>query len=98
MAQLQIAESYQDDIDKAIGILKDAGCEAVFLFGSLATEDTGRKSDIDLAIRGCPPGQFFRILGKLTMELDHFVDLVNLDSKNEFARFLESEGELIQIA
>jgi len=36
-------------------------------------------------------------LGKLLLELDHSVDLVNLDRQDAFARYLEKEGELLQI-
>jgi predicted nucleotidyltransferase len=95
---LQIAEPYEKDIQKAIDILKDAGCSEVFLFGSLAAQETRLKSDIDLAVRGCPSGKFFHLLGKLLLELEHSVDLVNLDSQHAFASFLEQEKELIQIA
>jgi len=55
------------------------------------------KSDIDLAIRGCPQGIFFHLLGKLLMELDYPVDLVDLDRQDAFAQYLEKEGELIPI-
>ena len=96
--KLQIAETYKKDIHKAIQILRGAGCDEIFLFGSLASREIGDKSDIDLAIRGCPQGKFFHLLGKLLMELDHQVDLVNLDSQDAFSTFLEKEGELIQIA
>lgn len=96
--KLQIADSYKEDIDKAIQILKGAGCDEIFLFGSVGSREMGDKSDIDLAVRGCPRGKFFHLLGKLLMELDHQVDLVNLDSRDAFWRFLEQEGELIQIA
>lgn len=37
----------------------EAGCSEIFLFGSLASGEVGDKSDIDLAIRGCPQGKFF---------------------------------------
>jgi predicted nucleotidyltransferase len=69
----------------------------VFLFGSLAAGEVKDKSDIDLAVRGCPKGEFFHILGKLLLELDYPVDLVNLDSQDAFAHYLEREGALLQI-
>jgi predicted nucleotidyltransferase len=70
----------------------------VFLFGSLASQEYNDTSDIDLAIRGCPQGKFFHLLGQLLLELDHPADLVNLDMQHAFAEFLEQEKELIQIA
>jgi predicted nucleotidyltransferase len=86
-----IPECFRDDIERAIRILKTAGCEEVYLFGSLADGDASSGSDIDLAIRGCPSGQFFRLQGKLLMELEHRADLVDLDKDGDLARFLQSE-------
>jgi len=94
---IQFSKKYQKDIHRAVDILKGAGCTEIFLFGSLATGETEEKSDIDLAIRGCPKGEFFHLLGKLLLELDNPVDLVNLDTQDIFARYLEKEGELVQI-
>ncbi len=90
----QLPEIYQRDIQRAVEILKQAGCTDVFLFGSLTTGKVREGTDIDLAIRGCPKGKFFQLLGKLMFELDHPVDLVNLDRKDAFANFLEREGGL----
>ena len=78
-------------------ILRDAGCSHVFLFGSLTTAHTQERSDIDLAVRGCPKGKFFHLLGRLLLELDHPVDLVDLDRQDIFARYLEEEGRMLQI-
>jgi predicted nucleotidyltransferase len=95
---VQIAPPYQKDIQKAIKILKDAGCDEVFLFGSLVSQEYRKSSDIDLAVRGCPQGKFFHLLGKLLLEMDHPADLVNLDRQDAFTQFLEQKKELIQIA
>jgi predicted nucleotidyltransferase len=95
---VQIAQPYKKDIQKAVKILKEAGCDEVFLFGSLVSQHYRETSDIDLAVRGCPQGKFFYLLGRLLLALDHPVDLVNLDRQDTFAQFLEQEKELIQIA
>ena len=97
ITNIKIPTSHQKDIDKAIRILKSAGCTDIFLFGSLITGKTRDNSDIDLAIRGCPSGKFFHLLGRLLLELEHSVDLVRLDSQDAFARYLEQEEELLQI-
>ena len=94
---VQFPETYQRDIRRAVTILKEAGCTHVFLFGSLSIAQIRDKSDIDLAIRGCPRGRFFHLLGKLLLELEHPVDLVDLDRQGAFARYLEEEGGLLQI-
>jgi predicted nucleotidyltransferase len=94
---LQLPEIYQKDVSRAVEILKEAGCSNVFLFGSLVTGNIRSGTDIDLAVRGCPKGKFFRLLGRLMLELDHPVDLVNLDRQDAFSRYLEKEGGLLQI-
>ena len=90
-------EVYQKDISRAVEILKAAGCSHVFLFGSLVSGRVRERADIDLAIRGCPKGIYFRLLGKLLLELDHSVDLINLDKPDPFARYLEEKGGLLQV-
>ena len=95
--QVQLPIAYRQDIRRALTILKEAGCSNVFLFGSLAAGRVKDGSDIDLAVRGCPKGQFFHLLGKLLLELDHPVDLIDLDRQDAFAHYLEKEGELFPI-
>ncbi|AZR74513.1 hypothetical protein BBF96_14635 [Anoxybacter fermentans] len=94
----RIPPRYRRDIKRAIKILKEEGCTEIFLFGSLVEGDIREDSDIDLAIRGCPPDKYFHILGKLLLELDHSVDLVNLDREDAFAKHLEREGSLVYVS
>ena len=42
-------------IDQAAAILKAAGAEAVYVFGSVAEGSIGPGSDVDLAVAGLPP-------------------------------------------
>ena len=93
----EIRDEYNKDIDKAVKILKDAGCEEIYLFGFLARGEVRENADIDLAIRGCPEGEYFSLIGKLIIELEHSVELVNLDQADDFAELLEEEGELIHV-
>ncbi|HOJ11802.1 MAG TPA: nucleotidyltransferase domain-containing protein [Clostridiales bacterium] len=94
----KVPERYRNDLKRAVKILKSEGCKDVFLFGSLVSGGVDENSDIDLAIRGCPIGRYFSILAKLMVELDHPVDLVNLDKKDDFSRHLLEEGELIYVS
>ena len=94
---LQLPSTYQDNLQRAVDILKRGGCSEIFLFGALVTSNVHQNSDIDLAVRGCPKGNFFHLLGQLLLELDYPVDLVNLESQDAFARYLEQEGELVQL-
>lgn len=50
--------SVQRDLERAVAILKAGGCSAVFLFGSAARTTMHASSDLDLAVRGCPPHQY----------------------------------------
>lgn len=93
----EIPKSYRDDINRAIKILKEAGCTKVYLLGSIVEGNMGEASDIDLAIRGCSPNGFFHLLGKLMLELKHPVDLINLDRDDDFSRYLQKGDILVNV-
>ena len=95
---MNIHKDFREDIDKAIKILKEAGCDEIFLFGSVAYNKVKKNSDIDIAVKGCPKEIFFRILGTLLITLEHSVDLVDLDGNDRFGNFLKENGELIRVA
>ena len=94
---MQLPEQYQQNIRKAVHILKDGGCKDVFLFGSLITNSIHPNSDIDLAVKGCPKGKFFRLLGTLLRELAYPVDLVDLESQDAFAQYLQQTENLVHL-
>jgi hypothetical protein len=48
----------QEDINRAVKILKEGGCTEIYLFGSGVTGEVRNGSDIDLAVRGCPHGHW----------------------------------------
>lgn len=89
---------YRRDVDKAIHILTDEGCEEIYLFGSLATGKTSSKSDIDLAVKGLNDRIFFEVLGKLLVALDHPVDLLSMEDETRFVALLKKRGEFIRVA
>lgn len=93
----QIAPSVQHDLEQAMTILKEGGCSAVFLFGSAAKGTMHAQSDLDLAVRGCPPQRYFYLLGRLLADLEHAVDLVDLDIPSPFVDFLLTKGNLVQL-
>ena len=95
--KIQFPKAYRKDIYRAVEILKEEGCSHVFLFGSLPAGKVRDGSDIDLAVRGCPKGSFFHLLGRLSLGLDHPVDLVSLDRQDAFACYLEEEGDILQV-
>lgn len=94
----QLPADYRRNIEQAVKLLKESGCTEVYLFGSLAAGAPSAQSDIDLAVRGCSPQQFFALLGRLLMDLEHPVDLVDLDSDDPLAHFLIEKDRLRRIA
>jgi len=94
---VKLPESFASDINKAIVILKEIGFEELYLFGSLAKNTYNDDSDIDLAVKGLPDNKFFYALGKLYIELDHNIDLINLDKPSDFNHLIINNKELLQI-
>jgi len=97
IAASRLPAEYKKDIDRAVQILRQGGCTEVHIFGSIAEDRATSRSDIDLAVRGCPPDKFFALLGELMVELEHAVDLVDLDADEELAKFLQQHSELLHV-
>ena len=95
---LGLPEELQRDIYSSIEILKNSGCKEIFLFGSLVSGTFTEDSDIDIAIKGCAPENYFPLLGRLLTSLSRPVDLVNLDREDAFSKYLEREGELYRVS
>ena len=93
-----IPVDYVRDVRIAVEVLKELGCGEVYLFGSVVNGDTHHRSDIDIAVRGCPTDKFYYAVGKLVMELEHSVDLIDLDRADKFTTALESSGSLVRVA
>ncbi|MDR0455335.1 MAG: nucleotidyltransferase domain-containing protein [Treponema sp.] len=93
----KIPEKYQDDIKKATNLLKNEGCKAVFLFGSMVTGKIHQNSDIDIGIMGLSPRKFFRVNAYLDKELSNKIDLVDFDLRRDFYALLDSLGEVVEL-
>lgn len=93
-----LPEEFQKDIYSAIEILKNAGCKEIFIFGSLVTGTYKEDSDIDFAIKGCMPENYFALLGQLLTTLSRPVDLINLDREEAFSQYLQREGDLYRVS
>ena len=83
-----ICAEIQTDIDKAVNILKSAGCIECYIFGSVSKGQADEKSDIDIAVRGLPPERFFYVYGQLALQLSREIDLVDLDDGTRFSQKL----------
>ena len=94
----KIPDEFKADIKKAISILKEYGSREIYIFGSIIDGDINEHSDIDIAVTGIPEKSFFMVWSKLYMNLNHSVDLINLDKGDRFSKFLLNEGRLSRVA
>ena len=94
---LTIPVKYRHDIENATHILKNEGCEAVFLFGSMVTGKIRDDSDIDIGIKGLPKGKFLEVYSRLYFDMENKIDLVDFDINSDFYFMLNKVGEIIQI-
>ena len=95
--EVNIPSEYRQDVENVTKFLKNEGCEAVFLFGSLVTGKIHDNSDIDIGIKGYPTGKFFRLYSKLYFDFENKIDLVDFDANEDFYLMLNKIGEIVQI-
>ncbi len=94
---MTVSEAFKKDIDKAVAVLEKAGSKEVYLFGSVAENRGEEWSDIDIAVSGIPANQFFKVYSEAARNLEHELDLVDLDHETEFAAFLRENNRLVRI-
>ena len=75
-------EVFERELKTIAGISKDFGAKKVLLFGS-CLEDIESARDIDIAVSGIKPREFFKYYGKVSMAVDDEVDIVDLDDIRE---------------
>ena len=92
-----IPEPLQRAIDKAAEILKAAGCNECYIFGSISDGRSNERSDIDIAVRGIPPEKFFYVYGQLARQVEKPIDLVDLDEDSRFSRKLQRREAMIRV-
>jgi predicted nucleotidyltransferase len=93
----KIPEKYRSDIEKAAFCLKEEGCTAIFLFGSLVTGKYNDLSDIDLGIKGLSPQRYIRTYSKLNNIIKSNFDLIDFDENIDLYNLLYSIGEIVEI-
>jgi predicted nucleotidyltransferase len=85
-------------IKKAAGVLKSFGATEVYLFGSAGNGNFKKEhSDIDLAVRGIPPENFYSAVGETLCSIDRDVDIIDLDADTTFGIFLQDHKELTRV-
>ena len=63
----------------------------ILLFGSSA-DSHKHAQDIDLAVEGIAPADFFKFYSELIFSLSKPVDLIELDGASGFSRMVAAEG------
>jgi len=88
-------EILDNELVKIGEISKEFDVEKVFLFGS-CLESVETANDIDIAVEGIKPKDFFKYYGRISMAVDDEVDLVDLDDVREhFQKRILSKGRII---
>jgi predicted nucleotidyltransferase len=95
--EFNIPLKYRKDIEIATNLLKNAGCQSIFLFGSLVTGKNHDGSDIDIGIKGLPAGKYFETCASVYFAIDNDVDIVDFDSNADFYSLLNNQGEVVKI-
>ncbi len=77
---------------KTISVIsKKYRAKRVLLFGSSVSSSKPAR-DIDIAVEGIAPGDFFRYYGELMFELSKPVDVIDLSRKTKFTALVRKEG------
>ena len=66
----------------------------VLLFGS-SLDNTRKSRDIDIAVEGIHPRDFFKYYGDLLLKLSKPVDVIDLSETSKFVTLVKKEGILI---
>ena len=80
-----------EDREKILKIAKMYHVKRIMLFGSSTSADCEGR-DIDLAVEGVRPEDFYSFYGDLIFSLSKPVDVVDLAGDSKFIRMINQEG------
>jgi len=86
-----IAES---DKRKIREISEKYHAKRVLLFGS-CLDVTRESRDIDIAVEGVSPEDFFKYYGDLMLKLSKPIDVIDLSERSKFTELIQQEGILL---
>ena len=90
-----IKQRLDGELDRIVDISKEYGAKKVFLFGSYL-ENKRKAHDIDIAVSGISPKNFFKYYAKVSMEVKEEVDIVDLDEVDKhFLNRVVSKGRVL---
>jgi predicted nucleotidyltransferase len=79
------------DTESIISLAKKYNVSRVLLFGSSVSADK-EGNDIDLAVEGILPSNFFAFYSDLIFKLTKPVDLIDLSDTSRFHKMISAEG------
>lgn len=88
----------ESDLQRVAAYLKERGAREVYVFGSVATGEADAYSDLDLAVTGLAPENFFSALGGAMCLIRRDIDLIDLDRSGDFGPHLREHGSLRRVA
>lgn len=86
---------FENEVSKIVAISEKFGAKKVLLFGS-CIENVEAAHDIDIAVSGIKPKDFFKYYSKVFLAVDDELDVVDLDDAREhiYKRIL-AKGKVI---
>ena len=94
----ELSPEIEKDLDIAIAYLKSVGCTEIFIFGSVASGEATSDSDLDIAVRGINPAEFFFVYGELLTRIARPADLIDLNIQKKFGQQLLDSESLKRVA
>jgi len=86
---------FETELKQIVDISKEFGADKVILFGS-CLEDIELARDIDIAISGIKPREFFKYYGKVSMAVKDEVDIIDLkDVREHLYKRILSKGKVL---
>ena len=73
---VEMNETVANSISRLVAVLKSSGAKTVYVFGSAAKGAMRDDSDVDLAVSGLPPENFFKALSAASSVLDRPIHLM----------------------
>lgn len=84
----------ESDKRKIREVSKKYHAKRVLLFGS-SLDVTRESQDIDIAVEGISPEDFFQYYGELMLKLSKPIDVIDLSGSSKFTKLIQQEGVVL---
>lgn len=88
-------------IQQVVAVLRRYGVTEAYLFGSAQEGNFGLASDLDLAVIGLPPSQYYKAVGEVLEVAGIPVDIVTMEDGSSLSEYLKKKrdrGDLRRVA